>query len=93
MVRPHRIQVALPVQFPAKTPEFRLAAKPQQCPKSLLHCLPLRFESGRAKGIPHELVVDYDVRPHNVYSYRLLYTYDLVSSELDAASAACPPVS
>jgi len=65
----------VPVKLTAKLSDLCLPIQAEQRPQSFLHNLALGPESRHAQGIPHELVVDYDIGAHDVYDSVLFYTF------------------
>ena len=64
LVGPHRVEISLPVQFLSQAPELLLFAQTQQRLQAQLDGFAFGFQAGCPKRIPHQLVVNDDVRPH-----------------------------
>jgi len=63
----HRVEVAGPLEFAPKPADLLLQAQAQKRPEREFDHLALCFEPCYFKGVAHELVVDYDIGPHDVY--------------------------
>jgi hypothetical protein len=61
---PHRVQIALPVQFAPQSADLALLSELQQGSQAKLNGLALALQTGRAKRIPHELVVNHNIDSH-----------------------------
>lgn len=69
----------MPGQLASELTNFSLPFQPHQRSKTLLYGLALGLQSACAQRIPHQLVVDYDIRSHDVYVYSTSYTLHIVS--------------
>ena len=56
----------MPVEFAAQSANLRLFAQTQNGSESQFHCLTLGSQTGLTEHIPHEFIVNYDVRSHGV---------------------------
>jgi hypothetical protein len=74
MVPPHRVEVALPAQFAAQPSNLHLPAQTHNSPQAQLNGFALGLNTRGAKRIAHEFVVNYNVRPQDVYPFDQLYT-------------------
>jgi hypothetical protein len=55
-------------------PDLFLVADPEQGPKPELDHFLLGPKAGRSKGITHEIVINHDIGPHDVYLLSNPYT-------------------
>jgi hypothetical protein len=56
----------LPGELTAQTADACLPLEPHQGSQALFHGFPFGFEARRAERVPHELIVDDNVGPHDV---------------------------
>jgi hypothetical protein len=64
----------VPLKFAPQTPEPRLFSQTQQSPQTQFDGLALGLQAGSAKRVPHEPVINDNIRPHDVYPNDQLYT-------------------
>jgi hypothetical protein len=62
------VQIALPVHSAPKPPDFRLLPQPEQSPQTFFHCLAFSFDASDPKRVAHQLVINNDIGPHDVYA-------------------------
>src|SRR4029077_15319764 len=74
LVCSHCIKVALPIELASKPANLVLLSKTHDGSKSKLHCLALGLQTRESEGLLHQLVVNDDIGPHDVYSSHDLYT-------------------
>jgi len=56
------------MELASKPTNFLLLAKTHDGAKPKLNCLPLRLQSCQSESLFHQLVVNDDISPHDVYS-------------------------
>jgi hypothetical protein len=64
----------VPWQLAAMPPDFFLLAKPNESLKAQLDGLALRLKACEPEGFPHQFLIDYYIRAHDVYPSSWSYT-------------------
>jgi hypothetical protein len=65
----------MPIELAAELPNLFLFAKTYDGSKPKLDSLALGLQTGEPEGLLHQLVVNDDIGPHDVYSNGGLYTF------------------
>jgi hypothetical protein len=64
----------LPWKLSAQAPDLRLSPQAKQGLKTEFNGVAFGFQASHAKRLPHQFIVDDNVRTHDVYSSKNLYT-------------------
>src|SRR5438046_739117 len=76
----------MPVQLSAEAADLRLSFQAQQGSQRLFHGLALGLQTRCAKRVPHQLIVNHDVRSHRCV-FLLLMIHIPVEAEVGLARA------
>jgi hypothetical protein len=81
------------MDLPRKIEDLPLPSEADQCFQARLNRGAFGFEPGNVKGLPDELVIDFDVGSHHpTFVYHLLRTYTHIDrSERLQGFLECPP--
>lgn len=79
------------MHFSSNAAKLRLTIEPEQQSQALIYGFALGFQPSCTKCVPHEFVVDNDVRPHECVSKYTIIHIPTVAQAGERATLRTPP--